>query len=236
MAINQDTGTAAVTNIPQNSSQSSSLNLATISAPATPGSPAGIAVGNSVAIDQNPTAAAIDPSLNYAAVTTAVNTNTVPAQTNSVDFVNLGTDAIVGRAFNFELPSGIVFDPVNQVFLIANSLQNNISIVDPVTFNQTLVRVGINPTSLDYNFQTSTLVTVNSSSNTMSVVDYVCSPSGPASACPDSSVRLVLGLGGEQASAATIVGPNSVAIDLRLNLAVVVDQDNNRVLLVPLPH
>ncbi len=89
----------------------------------------------------------------------------------------MGSNAIAGRAFNFQLPSGIVFDPVNQLFLVANSLQNNVSIVNPTTFNQTLVQVGINPTSLDYNFQTSTLVTVNSASNTMSVVDYLC-PSG----------------------------------------------------------
>ena len=148
----------------------------------------------------------------------------------------MATNAIVGRAFNFELPSGIIFDPVNQVFLVANSLQNNVSIVDPVTFNQTLIKVGINPTSLDYNFQTSTLVTVNSTSNTMSVVQYVCPPNGLASACPDSKGSYGSGARGEQTASATIIGPNSVAIDLRLNLAVVVDQDNNRVLLVPLPH
>ena len=35
------------------------------------------------------------------------------------------TNPTVGRAFNFQLPTGIVFDPVNQVFLVANSLQNN---------------------------------------------------------------------------------------------------------------
>ena len=236
VAINQDTGIAAISNIPQNSSQSSSLNFATISAPTTPGGPAGIVAGTSVTVDQDPTAVAIDPALNLAAVTTAVNTNTVPAQTNAVDFVNMSTNAIAGRAFNFQLPTGIVFDPVNQVFLVANSLQNNVSIVDPTTFNQTVVQVGINPTSVDYNFQTSTLVTVNSVSNTMSVLDYVCIPSGPASACPNPHVRMVLGLGGEQPAASTVIGPNSVAIDPRLNLAVVADPDNNRVLLVPLPH
>jgi hypothetical protein len=48
-------------------------------------------------------------------------------------------------------------------------------------------------------------------------------------------VRAVLGLGGAQSST-FVLGPNAVAIDLKLNLAVVVDPDNNRVLLVPLPH
>jgi len=33
-----------------------------------------------------------------------------------------------------------------------------------------------------------------------------------------------------------VVGPNSIAIDLKMNLGVLVDQSNNRVLLVPLPH
>jgi hypothetical protein len=33
-----------------------------------------------------------------------------------------------------------------------------------------------------------------------------------------------------------VVGPNSIAIDPRLNLAVQIDQANNRILLVPLPH
>jgi DNA-binding beta-propeller fold protein YncE len=236
VAINQDTALAAVTNIPQNSSQSSSVNFAQIAPPATAGGAGGVSAGSSVTVDQNPTAVAIDPTLNYSAVTTAVNTNTFPAQTNSVDFVNMSAANIVGRSFNFQLPTGIAFDPVNQIFLVANSLQNNVSIVDPTTFNQTLVQVGINPTSLDYNFQTSTLVTVNSTSNTMSVVDYVCPPSGPASACPNPRVRLVLGLGGEQPAAATVIGPNAVGIDLRLNLAVIVDRNNNRILLVPLPR
>ena len=236
VAINQDTALAAVTHIPQNSSQSSSVNFAQIAPAATAGGVGSVTAGSSVTVDQNPTAVAIDPTLNFAAVTTAVNTNTIPAQTNSVDFVNMSTNNIVGRAFNFQLPTGIAFDPVNQIFLVANSLQNNVSIVDPTTFNQTLVQVGINPTSLDYNFQTSTLVTVNSTSNTMSVVDFVCPPSGPASACSNPRVRIVLGLGGEQPAASTVIGPNAVGIDLRLNLAVIVDQNNNRILLVPLPH
>jgi DNA-binding beta-propeller fold protein YncE len=98
------------------------------------------------------------------------------------------------------------------------------------------VQVGINPTSLDYNFQTSTLVTLNSVSNTLSVLDYLCPPSGTLNTCPNPMVRAVMGLGGQEAAASTVIGPNAIAIDPRLNLAVVVDEDNNRILLVPLPH
>ena len=101
-------------------------------------------------------------------------------------------------------------------------------IIDPNTLVQTPVRVGINPTALDYDFQTSTLVTSNLSSHTLSVLDYVCPPSTGNPACLSPRVRAVLGLGGSQQF--------SVAIDPKLNLAVVADQANNRILLVPLPH
>ena len=69
----------------------------------------------------------------------------------------------------------------------------------------------------------------------MSVMDYTCPPSNTAPTCPNPHVRVVLGLGGAQSSS-LVLGPNAVAIDPRLNLAVLVDPDNNRVLLVPLPH
>jgi hypothetical protein len=47
-------------------------------------------------------------------------------------------------------------------------------------------------------------------------------------------VHEVLDVGSVAAS--VIPGPNSIAIDPRLNLAVQVDQANNRILLVPLPN
>jgi DNA-binding beta-propeller fold protein YncE len=122
----------------------------------------------------------------------------------------------------------MIFDPLNLVFAIANSLSNNIVLLDPNTLVQTPVRVGINPTALDYDFQTSTLVTSNLSSHTLSILNYQCPPSGGNTACLAPRVQAVLGLGGSQQF--------SVAVDARLNIAVVADQANNRVLLVPLPH
>ena len=102
-------------------------------------------------------------------------------------------------------------------------------ILNPNNFAQTTVSAGINPTALDYNFQTSTLATVNRAANTVSILDYVCPPVvGVTSSCPNPAVQTVLGIGGSQQF--------SIAIDPKLNLAVVVDQSNNRVLLVPLPH
>jgi DNA-binding beta-propeller fold protein YncE len=154
-----------------------------------------------------------------------------------VEFVNMATNTTVGRVAGTGLqnPTGIVFDPINQVFLPANSLLNNILIIDPNTLMQTSVRAGIAPSSIDYNFQTSTLVTVNSASHTMSVLAYVCPPSAGVPACSGPKVRTVLGLGGTRTSV-PVFGPNAVAVDPKLNLAALVDPDNNRLLLVPLPH
>ena len=53
--------------------------------------------------------------------------------------------------------------------------------------------------------------------------------------CTESAGARVIGLGGAQTST-FVLGPNAVAIDPKLNLAVLVDPDNNRVLFVPLPH
>lgn len=223
VAFNQDTAIAAITNTNGNSlNGTGSLSLLSVSAAP--------ALGGSSTVDQNPVAVAVDPALNYAAVATA-------STTSSVDLINLTTQSIAGRASGagIQNATGVVFDPVNQMFVAANSLLNNIVIIDPLTFLQTPVRVGIAPMSLDYNFQTSTLVTVNPPSHTMSVVDYVCPPLIAAPACPGPSVRTVIGLGGTLTSA-PVLGPNAVAIDPKLNLAVLVDTDNNRVLLVPLPH
>jgi len=99
------------------------------------------------------------------------------------------------------------------------------------------IRTGINPTSLDYNYDTSTLVTANSESNSVSVIDYVCAPNpSGTSTCPNPQVHDVFSAASPVPTSSVIIGPNSIAIDTRLNLAVQVDQSNNRILLIPLPH
>ncbi len=142
----------------------------------------GSAAGTSVQVNQSPVSVATDPNGDrYAAVGAA-------SQAGSIDIIDLLTTAVTCRVSGVQLPSGVVFDPVNQVFVAANSLQNNIVIVDPLICIPTTVRVGINPTSLDYDFQTSTLVTVNSASNTMSFLDYMCPPAvGAPVTCYDST-------------------------------------------------
>ncbi len=214
VGIDQDSAVASVTL--STSSNVASVNMAT-----------GALLGGPL-VDMNPTGIATDPNpnLNYTAVAT-------DSQASSLVFLSGG--AIVGRISNLQIPGTVVFDPVNQVFLVADSAANNILIADPSTFITSNIRGGINPTALDYDFQTSSIVTVNSASHTMSVIDYICPPS-QTSPCPGQQVRTILGLGGSQPASSTVVGPSSVAVDPKLNLAVLVDQDNNRVLLVPLPH
>jgi len=222
VAINQDTATAVVTNTNGNTA----ATPGTISLIGLSGTPA---LTSSPEVDQNPIAAAVDPTLNYAAVATA-------SPASSVDFINLANGAITGRTSGsgIQNPAGVVFDPVNQMFVAANSLLNEVVIIDPTTFLATPVRVGIAPMSVDYNFQASTLVTVNPPSHTMSVLDYVCPP-GAALVCSGPSVRSVIGLGGTQLTT-PVLGPNSMAVDPKVNLVVLVDADNNRVLVVKLPH
>ena len=191
--------------------------------------PTGSSAGTNIGVNQSPVSVATDPNGDrYAAVGAA-------SQAGSIDIIDLLTSTVTCRVSNVQLPSGIVFDPVNQVFVAANSLQNNIVIVDPLTCIPTTVRVGINPTSLDYDFQTSTLVTVNSASNTMSFLDYMCPPAvGAPVTCTAPQTRGIFGL---PSSAKFSQNQQfSVAIDAKLNLAVVVDTNNSRVLLIPLPH
>jgi hypothetical protein len=223
VAINQDTGVGAIADTnPSTSSSTGDVSLLTL--PATTSSTTA-----TVSVDQNPVAVATDPNLDYAGVVTA-------SATSSMQFIAIPTNAIAGSVrTGLDNPSGVVFDPVSQVFLTANSLLNEIVIVDPATFIETPARVGIGPTSIDYNFQTSTLVTVNSVSHTMSVMAYVCPPVPSAPQCLAPQVRTVLGLGGTQISS-PVLGPNAVAVDPKLNLGVVADEDSNRVLLVPLPQ
>ncbi|MGH9682615.1 MAG: hypothetical protein ACRD4S_03245 [Candidatus Acidiferrales bacterium] len=220
VAINQDTGDSVIPN--------EAIVSPSSGAPCNPG--AGIvsfvslsATGGTFAgdtcVDQSPNSAAVDPGLNIAAIGTS-------SQTSSLDLITVG-GAELHSIQNFQNPSGMVFDPVNQVFVIANSLANNIVILDPSTFIPIVASVGINPTSLDYNFQTSTLVLANNGSNTISFVAYVCPPNGTSPGCLNPQVRDVLGLTASQQF--------SVSVDPKLNLAAVADQNNNRVLLVPLP-
>ncbi len=163
-----------------------------------------------ISTDQQPEAVAIDPGDFLVAYANATQ--------NTVQLTALGGSTLQGgRISNFQLPTGITYDPVSNQFIVTNSLQNNVALVSPSSLVATLVRVGINPTSLDYNPQTSTLVTINSLSHTLSVLDF-----------QTNQVKALLSVDGSSQF--------SVAIQPQTNLAVIADTKNNRVLLLPLPR
>ncbi len=216
VAINQDTATAVVAN-------SASNTVSTFSAD-TGGT------ASSTAVDARPVAVAIDPGRNLAVVANATQ--------NDLNLIDLSqaTPSVTARIGGVQLPTAVVFDPVTGFFLATSSLTNNFLILDPDSQQTALVRVGINPTGMTYNFQSSTLVTTNTASNTVSVMDFL-----------DRRVRAILGSGvAPHCQNPILVGsgsqqvqqepPCGVEIHPRTNLGVFVDGDNNRLLLIPLPR
>jgi DNA-binding beta-propeller fold protein YncE len=164
-----------------------------------------------ITIQQGPGAVAADSLSHLAAIGNATS--------NNVTVVNLSQMANLNTTSTIQIPQGVAVDPVPSPanFLITASLQNQVEILDPDTGVLTPLRVGINPTALAYNFATSTLVTLNTLSQTMTVIDFL-----------ERRVRAVFP-----------VAPSSqfsVDIHPQTNLAVVADSINSRVLLLPLPR
>ena len=89
---------------------------------------------------------------------------------------------------------------------------------NPDTGQPSQTHVGINPTALGVNPQTGAILTTNFAGKSASIVDTVSNP---------RTVQ-TLGLPGS--------AQFGVAIDQFTNLAVIVDQANNRVLLFPMPN
>lgn len=199
VAVSESLGSAIVTNTASNS-----VALIPLSASGTP-SPSGLAV------DSQPVAAATAPDLNLAAVVNSA------GNTGILLSISTGVPVFVSRISGIRAPTGVDYDPANQLFLIESSASNTIVAVSPITLLQLSIRTGVNPTSLSYNVQSGTVLTLNSSSNTLSVLDF-----------PNTQVRDVLPISGSIQYA--------VAIHPRLNLAVISDSANNRVLLLPAPR
>jgi len=136
----------------------------------------------------------------------------------------LSTSAVTGSV---TAPStGIVFDPTVStgtanlgVFYASSSGGNVISSYNPDSGFATTVNVGINPTALALNPETGAILTTNLAGQTTSLVDTTSSPL--------KTVKTI-GLPGS--------GQFGVAIDLFTNLAVIVDQANNRLLIFPMPN
>jgi DNA-binding beta-propeller fold protein YncE len=196
VAIDEGLGLAVVT-----ASSANTVDTFTISS--TPGAP------TSVPVQQRPVAVAVDPVAHTAAV---ANTTS-----GTVTLVNLIGNTATNQVAAGGLPAGIAFDPVSSSFLAAASLLNEVLVLNTVSQTTIGLRVGINPTSIAYNFVTGTLVTTNGSSQTMSVMDLF-----------SGTVRSV--------SSFRPSGRFAVAIHPFTNLAVITDSADNKVYLRPLPR
>ncbi len=166
-------------------------------------------------------------------VTSANGANPVAVAIDAIDQLALVTNAGGGNASLLNIsqsppvvqsqtnvstqPTGVAFDPSSGNFIVAASLNNTLYFVNPTTGTSNAARVGIGPSSVAFNYLTNTAVTVNNASNTVSVIDATT-----------QTVRANLSLQGAFLGSVAIV-PNS-------NLCLIVDQVNNRLLLVPLPN
>lgn len=152
------------------------------------------------------------------------------------------------QAFNVTAPTSVIYDPVTTdcgsntngtttnttgCFIANSSTGNVVNVLDPVNSVQTQFRIGINPTAIAYNFRTSTLVSTNTASHTISVVDFL-----------GQKIRAVLPLptataaNANLASFLVVSGAFQYALDIHpyTNIAVIADTANGRVLFVPLPQ
>jgi len=223
VGINPDTATAVVAN--------SAGNTVSLFNADTGGS------ATSASVNTRPVAVAVDPVRNIAAV--------VAATGNTVDILDLSQSppTIKSRFNTGLLPTSVVLDldPSGGFFIATPSLTNTLAILNPDLVQQPLpLRIGINPTSVAYNFLSDTLVTVNTASNTLSIVDFLNRRVRAV-----QSFGTVQGLTSSSPSCLNFIGPGpnpiqqppcGVDIHPRTNLAVIADGDNNRVLLVPLPR
>lgn len=196
VAVNQGTGSAVVT-----ANGASLVDVFPVSTSSrTP---------TTIGVQQGPTGVAIDPKNNIAVVANSSG--------NKASVVNLSTSATTLTSNTITFPQGVAFDPITGNFLITSGALNQVTILNPNSVSALTIRVGIDPSSIAYNFESGTLVTANNLSGTITVVDLI-----------DQTVRGVFSLRNSTQYA--------VDINLQTNLAVVADTVDNQVLLVPLPH
>ena len=220
VAIDQETNLAVIANTGSNTV--STIDLTPLTA-----TPIGALAPTSVAVDQNPIAVAIDPDRGTngrgLAVVTSLVLNGASSPFGALDAVDIGLSTparstSASTSFLSSTPTGVVFDPsVTPALFYAVSTQGNvITAFNPDAGTTQTIKVGINPNAIAYNFQTGTILTVNSLSNTISIVDS-----------QTFTTKATLGIGAASKFAA--------AIQTFTNLAVIADQANNRVILFPLP-
>jgi len=227
VSVDQDRALALIAN--SGSNTLSAIDLTVLFPSVTGGHTQSAPVAATIGLSGPPTAVAVDPNRAEAAVTNLQNAGTT-AVTGGIDIINLAsvppaksTSASV-QTLTVN-PTGIVYDPgdpnaspvVNGVFYATSTQQNAVYSYNPDTGLPSQIRVGVNPYSVAFNYQTGTLLTINSTSNTSSVIDS-----------QNFKTRETLGLSSQSQFA--------VDVDQFENTATIVDQNNNRVLFLALPR
>ncbi len=159
-----------------------------------------------------------------------------------------GSAGSTSQAFSVAAPTSVIYDPVTTdcgsnsngtttnttgCFIVASSTGNSVNVIDPVSSIQNSFRIGINPTSIAYNYRTSTLVSTNTASHTISVADFL-----------GLKIRAVLTLPPISAANSNLAlslafqGAIQYGLDIHpfTNVAVIADTANGQVLFVPLPR
>lgn len=231
VAIDDAIGAAVVANTGANTV--SVINLASLFPPAGTTPPTSL-TATSIGGIQQPIAVAIDPDRGANnqgdAVVSGVQLSSIgPSGSLAVVEIGFATPILSttsSSGFVSSPPTGVVFDPTivtgtanRGVFYANSSGSNAITQFNPDSGGGSSVNVGVNPTSLAINPQTGAILTSNSASNTISIVDTLSNP---------FETRQTLGLPGSPTF--------GVAIDQFTNLAVIVDQANMRVFLFPMPN
>ena len=101
-------------------------------------------------------------------------------------------------------------------FYASSTQANAVYLFNPTVGTTTTIRVGINPYSVGYNYQTGGLLTINSTSNTSSLVDV-----------QNFTTRETLGISSKSQF--------PIDVDPVTNIAVIADQNNNRVVFLAIP-
>jgi DNA-binding beta-propeller fold protein YncE len=229
VAIDDSTGAALVTNTGSNTV--TELNLQSLFGTGALTALVPVSIGGF----QQPTAVAIDPDRGTnnqgLAIVTTLELQSGSFPIGGLAAVDIGLpiptlSTTVSTSSVTAPTTGVVFDPTvvtgtanPGVFYASSSGGSQITAYNPDSGSLISVNVGINPTALAINPETGAILTTNVAGQTISIVDTTSSP-----------LRTVK----------TIGLPGSVqfgvAIDQFTNLAVIVDQGNNRLLIFPMPN
>ena len=227
VAVDQDRALALVAN--SGSNTLSAIDLTVLFPSVSGGHTQSAPVATTIGLSGPPTAVAVNPNAAVAAVTNLQNAGTTSV-TGGVDVVSLATVPPT-RSTSASLssltvnPTGIVYNPgdpnqtpvVTGSFYITSTQQNAVYSFNPTTGSTYTIRVGVNPYSVGFNYQTATLLSVNSTSNTSSLID-----------AQNFKTRNTLGI--------SSLSQFAIDVDQFENISVIADQNNNRLVFLAMPN